>query len=35
VVFCDGSVHVLKYDINPDTLCYLYHPNDGKVPGDY
>jgi prepilin-type N-terminal cleavage/methylation domain-containing protein len=35
VVLCDGSVRTLRYDISPDTLCYLYHPADGQVTSDY
>jgi hypothetical protein len=31
---CDGSIRMINYSIPPDTLCYMLHPNDGKV-ADY
>jgi prepilin-type N-terminal cleavage/methylation domain-containing protein len=33
-VFCDGSVHFLRYDINPATWVSLCSRNDGKVVDD-
>jgi prepilin-type N-terminal cleavage/methylation domain-containing protein len=32
-VFCDGSVHAINYDINPDVWANLCRINDGKPTG--